>query len=160
MEAIPKPRGEPPSLRSFILVLRGLQNERRMNIPSTRGNSMKLFILLCFLLPALNAKADCKTQLQQIIESAEPLILGSDLDPRCKALGLKGGKQNCIKATDGTIWELKALMEPVLTRARNHCKKGVCANQGQICSSLLSNETHLVKVGIYGLLNEIEDANW
>lgn len=121
---------------------------------------MKLLILLSLLLPTFHAKADCKAQLENIIESAESLILGSDLDPRCKALGLKGGKQNCIQATEGTIWDLKALMEPVLKRARNHCKQGVCASQRQICSSLLSNETHLVSVGLYGLLNDIEDANW
>jgi hypothetical protein len=121
---------------------------------------MKLFVLLCLLLPALHAKADCKAQLEKIIEAAEPLILNSDLDPRCKALGLKGGKQNCVKATEGTIWELKDLMEPILKRARNHCKQSVCASQRHVCSSLLSNETRLVKVGIYGLLEDIEDANW
>ena len=121
---------------------------------------MKLFILLILLLSTLPAKADCKTQLAKIIESAEPLILGSDLDPRCKALGLKGGKQNCIQATQGTIWDLKALVEPVLNRARNHCKQSVCASQRQVCSSLLGNDTHLVAVGIYGLLDDIEDANW
>ncbi len=121
---------------------------------------MKLLILISLLLPTLQAKADCKTQLEKIIEGAEPLILGSDLDPRCKALGLKGGKQNCIQATEGTIWDLKALMEPVLNRARNHCKQSVCATQRHICSSLLSNDTHLVAVGIYGLLEDIEDANW
>ncbi len=121
---------------------------------------MKLLILISLLLPTLHAKADCKTQLEKIIEGAEPLILGSDLDPRCKALGLKGGKQNCNQATDGTIWELKALMEPVLNRARNHCKQSVCSTQRQICSGLLRNETRLVKVGIYGLLEDIEDANW
>lgn len=121
---------------------------------------MKLIILLILLTPALHAKADCKSQLEKIIAGAEPLILNSDLDPRCKALGLKGGKQNCIKATDGTIWDLKALMEPVLNRARNHCKQSVCAIQRQVCSSLLSNDTHLVSVGIYGLLDDIEEANW
>jgi hypothetical protein len=121
---------------------------------------MKLFILICLLLPTLQAKASCKAQLEKIIQAAEPLILNSDLDPRCKALGLKGGKQNCVKATEGTIWELKDLMEPILHRARNHCKQSVCASQKQVCSSLLSNEVRLIAVGVYGLLEDIEEASW
>ena len=121
---------------------------------------MKILVLIGMLLSTFSANADCKSQLMDIIEAAEPLILGSDLDPRCKALGLKGGKQNCVKATEGTIWELKALIEPVLNRARSHCKKSICSSQKQICSGLLKNETRLVSIGIYGLLEDIEDANW
>jgi hypothetical protein len=121
---------------------------------------MKIFLFFGILFSTLFVQADCKSQLANIIASAEELIEESDLDPRCKALGLRGGKQNCIKATEGTIWELKALMEPVLNRARKHCKQNICAVQRQVCSGLLSNETKLVKIGIYGLLEEIENADW
>ncbi len=121
---------------------------------------MKILIVLAMLAPALYAQADCKSQLTSIVTSAESIILNSDLDPRCKALGLKGGKQNCVNATEGTIWELQAMIEPILNRARNHCKQKICASQKQTCSSLLSSETHLLAVGIYGLLDDIEDANW
>jgi hypothetical protein len=125
-----------------------------------KGKYMKILIFFGMLSQALMAQADCKTQLINIVGTAEDLILSSDLDPRCKALGLKGGKQNCVQATEGTIWDLKALMEPILKQARNHCKKNICSSQQQLCSGLLSNEHHLLAVGIYGLLDDIEDANW
>lgn len=121
---------------------------------------MKLFFILTLLFSTHSAQASCKAQLLRIVAAAEDIILDSDLDPRCKALGLKGGKQNCIKATQGTIWDLKALMEPVLNRARNHCKQNVCSTQRQLCTSLLKNETHIVSVGLYGLLDDINEAAW
>ncbi len=106
------------------------------------------------------ASADCKIELLNIVDSAEHLINTSTLDPRCKKLGLMGGIQHCSKASVGTIWDLKALIEPVFNRAKRLCNQPLCAQNRNLCIGLLASERHLLAVGIYGLVEDIENAPW
>jgi hypothetical protein len=106
------------------------------------------------------AFADCQKVLTQVVESAIHAIQTSNLDPRCKALGLMGGKQNCVKAKQGTIWDLKALVEPIHKRAVSVCRQPQCSHNKNLCLNLLDNERYLLAVGIYGLLDDIENAPW
>lgn len=118
-----------------------------------------LFSIFIFL-PLSSTFANCKGQLINILESAEHMINSSNLDPRCKKLALYGGKPGCAQATVGTIWDLKAMIEPVLKKSRRLCNQPLCEQNKSLCLDLLDSEPHLIAVGIYGLIEEIDSSPW
>ena len=120
---------------------------------------MRTLFSFLILLISIHGYADCKSELLNIVKSSINIIRSSDLDPRCKNLGLIGGKQNCINAGND-IWELKVLVEPVMRRASSHCQQQQCSQNKNLCLDLLDDESHIVAVGVYGLIGDIEAAPW